>query len=180
MNASVFYTRRSWTLLLCFLEFLPSSYLQLWGFSGSTCRKETTRRVSNPQLVPNIPDAGLRPAEPPTFSGAPAAVHAWRGALGMCVFFPPLLATTARVAATNLEFDLIFLYIFFSNPSNASAPRHKVSIIPFPTYSGSSSCKSLLASHCAVSQSNVSSSDCAINTSEWLLPLCSINMRTLV
>lgn len=42
---------------------------------------------------------------------------------------------------------------------------HKALVAPDPTYSGSLSCKSLLASHCAVSQTTVSSDDCAINTS---------------
>lgn len=42
---------------------------------------------------------------------------------------------------------------------------HKALVAPDPTYSGSLSCKSLLASHCAVFQTTVSSDDCAINTS---------------
>lgn len=75
---------------------------------------------------------------------------------------------------------LKFFVFFYPPPSTCTALHHKVSVTPDPTYPGSSSCKSLLASHCAVPQSNVSSNDCAINTSEWLLPLCSINMRTFV
>lgn len=42
---------------------------------------------------------------------------------------------------------------------------HKALVAPDPTCSGSLSCKSLLASHCAVFRTNVSSDDCAINTS---------------
>lgn len=52
--------------------------------------------------------------------------------------------------------------VFFSH---GPMPDHKASVAPVPTRSGSLSCKSLLASHCAVFQSTVSSDDCAINTS---------------
>lgn len=49
--------------------------------------------------------------------------------------------------------------------SHGPMQDHKALVAPDPTHSGSLNCKSLLASHCAVSQTTVSSDDCAINTS---------------
>lgn len=202
-------TLRSWNCC-CVSGVFTYFYLQLWNCRGLASPGFTpclscvgshspTPRLYNPAAVVTVEPSSCQTFPTPacdTMNRQPSlgsgTVHARRGALGACVSPTQLsvAATVARVTAANISttwrlfffvFVLIIILFVFSNPPiHAPVPHHKVSVTLHLTYPGSSSCKSLLASHCAVSQSNVSSSDCAINTSEWLLPFCSINMRTLV
>lgn len=188
-------------LLLCFQSFyrLLFTAVELWGlvfsfysgffhpvsasvrsvqkplsYSSSLWLEFSPRCHGRPPLVPNITDmtvvCGLRCADWQTFTGLQYC---------SCGRSSTKLSVAAIKHFDNLVLKFLGVF-FYPRPSHAPALRHKVSVTPDPTYPGSSSCKSLLASHCAVPQSNVSSNDCAINTSEWLLPLCSINMRTFV
>lgn len=69
-----------------------------------------------------------------------------------------------QVRAIYILTTLSSVFFFFCC-SHGPVLDHKASVAPDPTCSGSLSCKSLLASHCAVFQTTVSSDDCAINTS---------------
>lgn len=68
-------------------------------------------------------------------------------------------------AQSHKQYDkrVIILFSFFF--SHGPVLDYKASVAPDLTYSSSLSCKSLLASRCAVLQTTVSSDDCAINTS---------------
>lgn len=138
MNASVFYTRRpcctlrSWTCC-CVSGVFTFLYLQLWNCLGSAspgfttpsvlcrkplsclpCLKPSCRRHSRTQLVPNIPNAGLRRWSANLLWAPVLFMHG--KTLLECVFFS-LPAIVARVAAANI-LTTWKLFSFSFKPSN--------------------------------------------------------------